>query len=423
MNHSSLSVGADVHLKDIVLRAVDQRHGHEVIEPFSVTNNLPGAQSAAATIAQTATRLGYRRVEIGYEATGMLWIPFHDFLSTSPLLEPFELQLVCFNPKLVANFKDALVLRGPKNDDRDTFDVAARVRFGEWPDSYVPSPFWQGLRRLTRYRFKLAQDLSREKMRFQSYAFLKWSDWKRVKPFSDLFGATSAALLTEFTAGEVREMTHDQLADLISRRGRGRFHDPHAKARAVLRSLSSSYPIDPQADEMVTFTLATQLDHIRFIQRSQKRLEETIAHTIAPVPNPIISVPGLGPVITAGLLAEIVDISRFPEHQHLAQYFGISWERRSTGNFVSQNTRLTKVGNPYGRYYFIQGADKARQYAMEYKAFYWRKYNEVSKYQHRRALVLTARKLVRLVHALLTKNEPYVRPRTPISTEEDRSLL
>ena len=422
MNDSTLSIGADVHLKDIVLRAVDQRHGHEVFEPLSVTNNLPGAHSAAVTIAQTATQLGYDCIQIGYEATGMLWIPFHHFLSSTPLLEPFEVQLVCFNPKLVANFKDALVLRRPKNDDRDTLDVSARVRFGEWPDSYVPSPFWQGLRRLTRYRFKLAQNLSREKMRFQSYAFLKWSDWKRVKPFSNLFGATSAALLTEFTAAEVREMTHDQLADLISRRGRGRFHDPHAKARAVQRSLQSSYPIDPQTDEMVTVTLATQLDHIRFIQRSQKHLEQHIARTIDPVPNPIISVPGLGPVITAGLLAEIVDVSRFPEHKHLAQYFGISWERRSTGNFVSQNTRLTKVGNPYGRYYFIQGADKARQHALEYKAFYWRKYNEVSKYRHKRALVLTARKLVRLVHALLTKNEPYVRPRTPIITEEDRSL-
>lgn len=70
-------------------------------------------------------------------------------------------------------------------------------------------------------------------MRFQSYVFINWSSWKRVKPSSDLFGATSAALLTESTAAEVREMTHDQLADLISRRGQGRFHDPHAKARAV----------------------------------------------------------------------------------------------------------------------------------------------------------------------------------------------
>jgi transposase len=422
MSHSTLCVGADVHLKDIVLRAVDKLSSREVLERFRVTNNLPGARSAADTIARTASQLDYARIEIGYEATGMLWIPFHRHLSTNPCLEPFEVDLVCFNPKLVASFKDALVLRNPKNDDRDTLDVATRVRFGEWPDSYVPGPFWQGLRRLTRYRFKLSQNLSREKMRFQSYAFLKCSDWKRVRPFSDVFGATSAALLTEFTAAELREMSHDQLAELIDRRGRGNFHDPHATARAVQRALRSSYPIDAQADEMITATLATQLDHIRFIQRSMKRLDQQIARAIEAVPNPIITIPGLGPVITAGLLAEIVDVSRFPGHEQMAQYFGLTWERRSSGNFVSQNTRLTKVGNPYGRYYFIQGADKARRHAMEYKAYYWRKYNEVSKYQHKRALVLTARKLVRLVYALLTKNEPYVRPRTPLSGQEVETL-
>jgi transposase len=121
-------------------------------------------------------------------------------------------------------------------------------------------------------------------------------------------------------------------------------------------------------------------------------------------------------------LAEVVDILRFPEHKHLAQYMGLTWEKRSSGNFVSQNTRLTKVGNKYLRYYFILGANTLRQFNLEYKAFYWRKFNEVSKYQHKRALVLTARKLVRLVHALLTKNVPYVRPRTLAHLQEDSSL-
>ena len=91
MYSPTLSVGADVHLDKIVLRAVDKLGGHEVIERFRVTNNLPGAQSAAATVAEVATRLGYTRVEIGWEATGMLWIPFHRFLSTSPSLQPFQL--------------------------------------------------------------------------------------------------------------------------------------------------------------------------------------------------------------------------------------------------------------------------------------------------------------------------------------------
>lgn len=67
----------------------------------------------------------------------MLWIPFHRYLSTEPLLQPFGLELVCFNPKLVTKFKDGLALRSPKNDERDAFDVAARLRFAELPVSYV----------------------------------------------------------------------------------------------------------------------------------------------------------------------------------------------------------------------------------------------------------------------------------------------
>ncbi len=216
----------------------------------------------------------------------------------------------------------------------------------------------------------------------------------------------------------MREMTHDQLADLIAHRGRGRFYDPDATARTVRQALRTSYPIDYQMDEMITATLATGWEHIRAIKRLTKRLDQHIVRCIEPVPNPIITVKGLGPVITAGLLAEIVDISRFPEHKHLAQYFGISWTKRFSAGSATQDSRMTKVGNPYGRYYFVMGADKLRQFNLEYKAFYRRKYNEVSKHQHKRALVLTARKLVRLVHALLTKNVPYVRPRMTVDPEE-----
>jgi transposase len=140
------------------------------------------------------------------------------------------------------------------------------------------------------------------------------------------------------------------------------------------------------------------------------------------VPNPIITIKGLGAVITAGILAEIVDVLRFPEEKHLAQYIGLSWRKHSSGGFVSQNTRITKVGNLYLRYYFILGTSLLRQHSLEYKAYYWRKYQEVSKYEQERALVLTARKLVRLVHALLTKNEPYIGPRTTVDGQEDDAL-
>jgi len=40
MNHSTLCIGADVHLDEIVLCAVDKADGHEVTDPFRVTNRL-----------------------------------------------------------------------------------------------------------------------------------------------------------------------------------------------------------------------------------------------------------------------------------------------------------------------------------------------------------------------------------------------
>ncbi|NLE45979.1 MAG: IS110 family transposase [Chloroflexi bacterium] len=196
MHSSTLCVGADVHLKEITLRTVDKLTSVEVIAPFNVTNNLPGAQAAASRLAAVAAHWGYTDIQLGFEATGMLWLPFHRFLVTCPLPQPFDLQVVCFNPELVADLKDALVLRGPKDDARDAFDIAVRVQVGHRPISYVPDDVWQGLRRLTHYRFKLAGNLSQGKMRVQSCVFLKCSDWNRVKPFSDVFGATSAALLT-----------------------------------------------------------------------------------------------------------------------------------------------------------------------------------------------------------------------------------
>ena len=85
----TLCVGADVHLDEIVLRAVDKALGHEVVDRFRVTNNLPGAQLAAATIAAAATELGYLRIEIACEATGMLWIMVFPTWGTGHALDPF----------------------------------------------------------------------------------------------------------------------------------------------------------------------------------------------------------------------------------------------------------------------------------------------------------------------------------------------
>ncbi|HHT99109.1 MAG TPA: IS110 family transposase [Acholeplasma sp.] len=116
------------------------------------------------------------------------------------------------------------------------------------------------------------------------------------------------------------------------------------------------------------------------------------------------SIPGIGPVYAAGLLAEIGEIDQFPNDAALAKYAGLTWRKRESGNYVAQQTKMTKTGNMYLRYFLIQSANLIRQNNAEYNLYFNKKFKEVKKYQFKRALVLTARKLVRLIHSLLRDN-------------------
>jgi len=101
--------------------------------------------------------------------------------------------------------------------------------------------------------------------------------------------------------------------------------------------------------------------------------------------------------LAAGILAEIGSIKRFDSNDKLAKYAGITWRQRSSGNYKAEETHMTKTGNNYLRHYLIEAANLVRNYCTEYKNYYWKKYNEVPKHEHKSALALTARKLVRLI--------------------------
>jgi hypothetical protein len=71
---------------------------------------------------------------------------------------------------------------------------------------------------------------------------------------------------------------------------------------------------------------------------------------------------------------------------------------------------MSKRGNTYLRYYLIEAANSVRQHCLEYRTYYQHKREETTKHAHRRALVLTARKLVRLIDALLRQGTIYRPP-------------
>jgi len=414
---TTLCVGGDIHQETLQLRSIDQTDGHAVGDSLTVQNNRPGADQAIAHLVQLMHQHGYTHLAFGLEATSLFWLPFYRYLQQSSALTPFQPTWVCFNPKLVAKFKEGVTLSEIKDDDHDALAVAERLRFGHLPVTYVPSSEALALRMLTRYRYRLSRQIAQEKGRALTRVFLKASEWQRGQPFSDVWGATSATLLTEFTVAEIAALTLPQLTTLIQEYGRKHFDDPLATARHVQRTLQTSFPVASELDAALTTVLRIAWTHVRDVEKLMRQLDHEIAARMERLPNPLLSVQGLGPVLTAGIVAEIADIQRFPDQPQLAKFVGLVWRKHASGEFVAEETRLAKTGNVYLRYYLIEGANLMRQHNLEYQAYYQRKFAEVPKHQHKRALVLTARKLVRLVFALLTKNQPYVRPQVKQSKE------
>ena len=68
---------------------------------------------------------------------------------------------------------------------------------------------------------------------------------------------------------------------------------------------------------------------------------------------------------------------------------------------------MSKAGNRYLRYYLIEAANSVKNLVPEYNNFYIKKFNEVKTHQHKRALALTSRKLIRLIFGLLANNQLY----------------
>lgn len=117
--------------------------------------------------------------------------------------------------------------------------------------------------------------------------------------------------------------------------------------------------------------------------------------------------PGIGPIYASGILAEIGDIHQFDSHKQLAKFAGLAWTENQSGNFTASQTRLIRSGNRFLRYYLIEAADKVRMHDPVFAEYYAKKKAEPKQYAHKRALALTARKLVRLVYHLLKTNQLY----------------
>jgi len=404
---NQLFVGIDVGSRDnavYIMLPDGSKHSS-----FSVQNNLGGAMTLSMRVVSALREQGVNDVLLGLEATSVYGDNLVCFLREDGALAQFNRKIHVLNPKQVKKFKDTYSDL-PKNDAVDAFVIADNLRFGRISTAvYMDDYRYKALQNLTRARFFAVQSLTREKQRFMNYLFMKCSGLAQEKTFSNNYGAAALALFEEFeTPDDIANMDLDKLTAFISEKGKNRSPDPEKIAEAVQAAARGSYRLPKTVNDSVNQVLSISVSSIRAMQAQIKALDKEIERQVVNIPNTLTSVPGIGAVFSAGIIAEIGDINRFPDHPALAKYAGLVWTQHQSGTFEAQHSRLIKSGNRFLKYYLCEAANSLVRCDTEYRRYYDLKYKEVNKYQHKRALALTARKLVRLVFRLLKDNRLYI---------------
>ena len=202
----------------------------------------------------------------------------------------------------------------------------------------------------------------------------------------------------------------EELTAFITKTGRGRFADPVATAKAIRAAARDSYRLPKTVNNTVNQAMAVSIASMQALEKQVKVLDKAIEHQFEIIPNTLTSIPGIGKVYSASIIAEIGDIRRFNSQGSVAKYAGLVRNRNQSGDFEAEHSRMIKSGNRYLRYYLLEAANSVRRCDSEFRRYYNLKYHEVNKFQHKRALALTARKLVRLVFRLLKDNRLYIPP-------------
>ena len=403
-----LFVGIDVGSRDnavYIMLPNGDKHSS-----FEVQNNLGGAQVLSKRVLSVLTEKSLVAVTIGIEATSVYGDSLMCFLREDGALGRFERTLFILNPKQVSKFKESYSDL-PKNDPVDAFVVADSLRFGRIGSPIQMDDYrYIALQKLTRARFYAVQNLVREKQRFMNLIFMKCSGLAQEKVFSDNYGAAALAVFEEFeTPDDIVNADIEELTAFIAKKGKNHFPHPDEIAKAVQAAAKASYRIPLRVNQSVNQVLHISISSIRAMQAQVKALDKEIACQFEGIPNTLTSIPGIGKVFSAGIIAEVGDVNRFSKGQSgLAKYAGLVWKENKSGMFEGQNTRLIKSGNRFLKYYLCEAAMSLVRCDTEYRRFYDLKYKEVNKYQHKRALALTARKLVRLVFRLLKDNRLYI---------------
>jgi transposase len=367
---ANIACGLDVH-KSSISAAVYRSDGSFTTHHFSTM--LDGLTALREWVVEN------RCERVLMEATGIYWIP--PYTAIESLVEVY-----------VVNPLSIKYLPGRKTDTLDAVWLAEIALNGMFKASYIPPRAVREFRELTRTHRKLVEERTAHKNRI--HKILERSGIRLSGVLSDIFGKSGLLVITGLIAGKPIEQILATLHDsrILKKRD--------AIERAICGDLG----------ENEVFIIRQSLESIKHVNAQIAQYEERILRTLARDEESlqiVTSVPGIGFKVGAVILAEIGDISQFAGPKNLVSWAGLAPAVYESAGKTAHG-HITKRGSKYLRTVLIETAQViANGKPNRLKQFFLRIRTRKG---YKMAIVALARKVLALIHHLLTNHERYDEP-------------
>jgi len=219
---------------------------------------------------------------------------------------------------------------------------------------------------------------------------------------------------------------HEQFRSLF--RMRWRAAKEHRRVKNRIRSFLHYYGINPPSDlkpEYWPLTFIHWLDHIilptkagtlsmKYLLKAYHNTREQLLEVTRQLRNEVkihypnlyrllMTVPGIGPIVSMGLIAEIGDMTRFKSYRHLSSYVGFIPNSHQSGE-KDPRGRLTYRSNKYLRSMLVEAAWVAMRYDPALMKYFKER---VIKQEAKFVIIKVAHKLLNRVRQVWISGNPY----------------
>ena len=381
-----IDIGKNHHEASIV-----SPEGKQIGRSLRFATTHKGADSLMSFIFKN---IGNSPCVFGMEATGHYWYPIYSFLKAKGYT------IYVINP-IQSDSLRKMYIRQTKNDSIDSFLIAEVIRFGQFGTTSMADENILAMRQLCRYRDSVISSRTEIKLRIGTIMEQIFPEYE--KQFSSLWVSTSIGILEKYLTPEnIENAPIDELFEIIKDKSHNRL--TKAKAISIKEAAADTFGIKI-AQDAFSFQLKQLIDRMNFLDKQIEALDCQILEYYEKFDCYLHTIPGIGMIAAATILAEIGDINRFKSSSALVAFAGIDPTVRQSGEFSSTHNHMSKRGSPYLRHAIFLAATTCSFHNSPLNAYYKKKRDQGK--HHLTATGAVARKLTTVIYAVLRDSKPY----------------